>query len=104
MDSMEDDCNTASAIGHIFACVRLINRILEDKKLRQLEGTKKLLDDFALSAAAWADILGVFGSDPTPGAERRKRFPVAPSDTKSIKNGTSRFQAKAFLPLIEPFL
>lgn len=64
MDSMEDDCNTASAIGHIFACVRLINRILEDKKLRQLEGTKKLLDDFALSAAAWADILGVFGSDP----------------------------------------
>ena len=63
-ESMEDDCNTASALGHVFATVRLINRVLEDKKFRNLEGAKSLLDDFAVSSAAWSDILGVFGTNP----------------------------------------
>ncbi len=64
MDAMDDDYNSAAALGHVFALVRLINRVLEDKKMKNLEGAARLCADFQEQAALWAEILGVFGRDP----------------------------------------
>lgn len=62
--AMDDDCNTASALGHIFSLVRLVNRVLEDKNLRASEGTKQLLLDFHSSMASWGSVLGLFTTKP----------------------------------------
>lgn len=62
--AMDDDFNSASAIGHIFALVRLINRLLEDKGTRAAEQTRDLLARFTTLMAQWSAVLGVFGQDP----------------------------------------
>ena len=41
--AMEDDLNTAAALGHIFGMVRLAGRIMEDKGLRKSQGGKEIL-------------------------------------------------------------
>lgn len=64
MTSMDDDCNSAAALGHVFALVRLMNRILEDKKLKASEGAARLFEDFQKQVRAWSEILGVFGHEP----------------------------------------
>ncbi len=63
-EAMDDDLNTAGALGHVFGMVRLINRVLEDKSLRNKEGTKALLGRFFALANVWSDVLGVFGASP----------------------------------------
>ncbi|MDD6181224.1 MAG: cysteine--tRNA ligase [Desulfovibrionaceae bacterium] len=63
-EALADDVNTASALGHIFGMVRLVNRLLEDKGLRAAEGTRDLLAGFRAAAAHWADVLGLFAREP----------------------------------------
>ena len=63
-EAMDDDLNTAGALGHVFGMVRLMNRILEDKGLRNKEGIRDLLLRFIKLAGVWSDVLGVFGADP----------------------------------------
>lgn len=63
-EAMDDDLNTAGALGHVFGMIRLMNRILEEKALRNKDGIRDLLARFASLAKAWSDILGVFGADP----------------------------------------
>ncbi|KAB1439036.1 cysteine--tRNA ligase [Pseudodesulfovibrio senegalensis] len=63
-ESMEDDLNTAAALGQIFNAVRLAGRVLEDKSLRKSEGAKKLWARIADRIRSWSDALGLFGSDP----------------------------------------
>ena len=89
-DAMEDVCNTASALGHVFATVRLVNRILEDKKLRNLEGAKALLDDFAVFSAAWTDIFGVFGADPAVFLQELR-------NTKAVRMGLDTVKVEQLL-------
>lgn len=62
--ALDDDLNTAQAIGHIFSDVRLVNRILEDKSLRKLEGSRQIYQDFLERAKYWESELGLFGKDP----------------------------------------
>ncbi len=62
--AMDDDFNTAAALGHIFGIVRLVNRVLEDKGLRGKDGTKAFLESFLKEKDIWAEILGVFGNAP----------------------------------------
>ncbi|MCL2124331.1 MAG: class I tRNA ligase family protein, partial [Desulfovibrionaceae bacterium] len=62
-EALEDDLNTASALGHIFALVRVARHVLDDKKLRSSEGARELFTAFHRNAATWRDILGLFGSD-----------------------------------------
>ncbi|GFM38379.1 cysteine--tRNA ligase [Desulfovibrio psychrotolerans] len=61
--AMEDDMNTAGALGHVFGLVRLLNRVAEDKNLRKCQGAsalfQKALDEFA----SWNTVLGLFGTD-----------------------------------------
>ncbi|MCH5277151.1 MAG: cysteine--tRNA ligase [Desulfovibrionaceae bacterium] len=63
-EAMDDDCNTAAALGHVFGMVRLINRVLEDKALKNRQGTFALLEKFVRAVADWNAILGVFGAPP----------------------------------------
>jgi cysteinyl-tRNA synthetase len=62
-EALEDDLNTASAIGHIFAFVRIARQVLEDKKLRSSEGARELFTALHRNAKRWRDVLGLFGSD-----------------------------------------
>ncbi|MCL1986145.1 MAG: cysteine--tRNA ligase [Betaproteobacteria bacterium] len=62
-EAMEDDLNTASAIGHVFALVHMMRQVLEDSKLRSSEGARELFTAFHRNAKTWHNILGLFGSD-----------------------------------------
>ncbi len=61
---MEDDCNTAAAMGHIFSLVRLVNRCLEDKAARASEGMHEFLLAFQKIMCTWGDVLGLFQAEP----------------------------------------
>ncbi|MDR2055876.1 MAG: cysteine--tRNA ligase [Desulfovibrio sp.] len=62
--ALDDDINTAQALGQIFSQARLVNRLLEDKNLRGGEGGRKMLLEFAERALNWERQLGLFGAAP----------------------------------------
>ena len=62
--ALDDDLNTAQALGQIFSQVRIVNRLLEEKNLRAAESTRDLLEDFLARARDWDAQLGLFGRDP----------------------------------------
>ncbi|MBD5538408.1 MAG: cysteine--tRNA ligase [Desulfovibrio sp.] len=62
--AMDDDLNTAQALGHIFSQVRIVNRLLEDKALRAARATGDILEDFLSRARQWHTRFGLFGQDP----------------------------------------
>jgi cysteinyl-tRNA synthetase len=64
-DAVEDDLNTASALGHAFAFLRLVKSAREDRTLRGSEGERELFERFHRNAGHWQRILGLFGSDPS---------------------------------------
>ncbi|QLA20510.1 cysteine--tRNA ligase [Desulfolutivibrio sulfoxidireducens] len=63
-EAMDDDLNTAAALGHVFGMARLINRVLEDKALAKCKDTPDLLRRFLADMAGYAQVLGVFGTAP----------------------------------------
>ena len=79
MEALEDDVNTAAAMGHLFNMVRIAGRVLEDKKLRNAEGGRELLRSFRDATAKWDTLLGLFALKP----ERRcaKSAPGAGTST-----------------------
>ena len=89
-EAMDDDLNTAGALGHVFGMVRLINRILEDKALRNKEGIRALLERFDALSRAWADVLGVFGTDPAVFLEELR-------DTRAQRAGIDMEKVRALM-------
>lgn len=73
-EAMEDDLNTAAALGHVFGVVRLIYKVLEDKTLRLSANTPELLDKFEAERVNWVNILGVFGQDPAQFSRNLNKF------------------------------
>lgn len=63
-EAMDDDLNTAMAMGHVFSMVRICNRLLEDKSLRAAEATRDLLTDFGERMKIVSAELGLFGQEP----------------------------------------
>ncbi|WP_428567933.1 MAG: cysteine--tRNA ligase [Solidesulfovibrio sp. DCME] len=61
--AMDDDLNTAQALGHVFGLVRLAGRLMEDKTLAKSQETADVLRRILADLADWATVLGVFGSD-----------------------------------------
>ncbi len=59
-DSMADDVNTAAALGHIFALVRLVNRSMEDKNVRKSVGMREFLLAAQKIIRTWGAVLGLF--------------------------------------------
>lgn len=62
--ALNDDLNTAQALGHIFAQARLVNRILEDKNARASQAGARILEEFLEAADMWQAELGLFGQEP----------------------------------------
>ncbi|SKA93028.1 cysteinyl-tRNA synthetase [Paucidesulfovibrio gracilis DSM 16080] len=62
--SMEDDLNTAGAMGQVFNAVRLAGRLGEDKTLRKSEGARDLWQRIKTDMAAWGKVFGVFERNP----------------------------------------
>ncbi len=58
--AMEDDCNTAAALGHIFGAIRLANRLIENKSWRKSEASQKIYTRILEDLQAWGDVLGLF--------------------------------------------
>lgn len=62
--AMDDDLNTAQALGHIFSQARMVKRLLEDKALRSSRAVGDLLEDFLARARDWQTRFGLFGQTP----------------------------------------
>jgi len=62
--AMDDDFNTAQALGHVFDAVRQINQIATAGKKASTPSAGAALDAAARAFAHFADVLGVFQSDP----------------------------------------
>ncbi|KUG27081.1 cysteinyl-trna synthetase [hydrocarbon metagenome] len=75
--AMDDDLNTAAALGHVFGMARLVNRVLEDKTLAKSKDTPALCRRFLDGMAGYAAILGVFGTDPAAFKARLKAVRLA---------------------------
>lgn len=60
--AMDDDLNTAQALGHVFGLVRLAGRLMEDKTLAKSQETADVLRRILADLADWATVLGVFAS------------------------------------------
>ena len=59
-EAMEDDMNTAGALGHVFSAIRLAGRIAEDKNLRKSEGGRDLFIRIQDNMKVWGSVLGIF--------------------------------------------
>lgn len=90
MEALEDDCNTAAALGHIFTMVRLAGRVLEDKKLRANEGGRAVLLRFREAVTRWDTLLGLFAQNPAA-------FLDALRDKRALRRGLDMDRVKALL-------
>ena len=64
IEAMEDDMNTAGALGHVFSAIRLAGRIAEDKNLRKSEGGRDLFTRIKDDMKQWGNVLGIFEREP----------------------------------------
>lgn len=62
--SMEDDLNTAGALGHVFGVVRLANRMLESKSWRTSAAGRDMGERILADLHQWGQALGLFHADP----------------------------------------
>ncbi len=61
--NLEDDLNTAAALGYAFNLIRLANRVLEEKKWRQSYEAKDVFSKILNELGQLGSVLGVFGQD-----------------------------------------
>jgi cysteinyl-tRNA synthetase len=61
--AMDDDLNTAQAMGHVFGVVRLAGRLMEDKTMAKNRETAEILRRILDDLAVWGSVLGVLGTD-----------------------------------------
>ena len=58
--AMDDDMNTAAALGHMNSMAHFMGRIMEDKALRKNAGARELLQAARDRFAVWGKVLGLF--------------------------------------------
>jgi cysteinyl-tRNA synthetase len=63
--AMDDDFNTAQAIGHLFEGARAINRLIAEKKFRKKADKVAAVRALCAKLLAHGEVLGLFGSEPT---------------------------------------
>ncbi|MBF0482413.1 MAG: cysteine--tRNA ligase [Desulfovibrionaceae bacterium] len=63
-DSLDDDLNTAGALGQIFGLARLAGRVMDDKGLRKSEGGRELLTGVREALRECGGVLGVPAGEP----------------------------------------
>lgn len=62
--AMEDDMNTAAALGHMFTLIRLAGRIAEEKSWRKSEGGRDAWTRILENVKKWGEVLGIFTEEP----------------------------------------
>lgn len=87
--SMEDDMNTAAALGHLFGAVRLAGRIGEDKVMKKSEGAWAMWSRILEDVSRWSTVFGVFERDPAEflnelRATRAKRKDIDPATVEEL--------------------
>ncbi len=78
--SMNDDVNTAAALGHVFGVVRLANRLMEEKSLRKNQAARELFSAIIQDLIVWGGVLGVF-------TQESKKFLAMLRDRKAARAG-----------------
>ncbi|MDR2161648.1 MAG: cysteine--tRNA ligase [Desulfovibrio sp.] len=63
-NAMNDDLNTAAAIGHCNGLMHMANKILDDKALLRNAGCREILEKIRSLIAVWNGVLGILGNDP----------------------------------------
>lgn len=63
-EAMDDDFNTAQAIGHLFEGARTINRLVSEKKFRKNLDRVATVRELHRVILELGDVLGLFGSNP----------------------------------------
>ena len=69
--AMDDDFNTAQAIGHLFEGVRTINRMIAEKKFRKKADKVATVRALRDKVAELGDVLGLFVSEPAMWLKRQ---------------------------------
>jgi cysteinyl-tRNA synthetase len=69
--AMDDDFNTAQAIGHLFEGVRTINRMIAEKKFRKKADKVASVRALKEKIAELGDVLGLFVSEPAVWLQRQ---------------------------------
>jgi len=72
VEAMNDDFNTALALGHLFDAVRGINRLIAEKRFDECPLSLAVLEDARGRLLRLGGVLGLFGSDPGAWLERQK--------------------------------
>ncbi|WP_320172023.1 cysteine--tRNA ligase [Maridesulfovibrio sp.] len=72
-EAMEDDMNTAAALGHIFTLIRLAGRIGEEKSWRKSEGGRDAWARILEDVKKWGEVLGIFTAEPAVFLENLKQ-------------------------------
>jgi cysteinyl-tRNA synthetase len=76
-EAMDDDFNTALAIGHLFEGARTVNRLLGEKKFRQHSEKVATVRALHQRLLTLGGVLGLFGSDPAAWLERQNLSALA---------------------------
>jgi cysteinyl-tRNA synthetase len=63
-EALDDDFNTAQALGHVFETARLINNINTVEKKMPMKTKKNILDAASGVFSHFGDVLGIFQYDP----------------------------------------
>ena len=71
-EAMDDDFNTALAIGHLFEAVRGMNRLMNEQRLEECPLSLKVLADARRKLLKLGDVLGLFGSEAAVWLELQK--------------------------------
>jgi cysteinyl-tRNA synthetase len=79
-EAMDDDFNTALAIGHLFDGVRTINRLMGEKKFAQKADLVAQVRDLQQTVTRLGRVLGLLISEPAAWLEKRKLAALAKLD------------------------
>ncbi len=63
-EAMDDDLNTAAALGHMNGVFHMVNRVLDDKSLRKNPGAAALLRRVRAKIVVWGGVLGILEQAP----------------------------------------
>jgi cysteinyl-tRNA synthetase len=75
--ALDDDLNTAAALGHINSLLHLVQRIMDDKALRAGAGPRHLPARAAALLPVWQAVFGIFLLPPRQFLEDLKRLRAA---------------------------
>ena len=78
--AMDDDFNTALAIGHLFDGVRTMNRLMGEKKFRKNAAKVAAVRDLYQTVLKLGGVLGLFISEPADWLEKQKMKALATLD------------------------